>query len=141
MISRIPMYSGQNDIFRKNYNTNMENNTITHVEIPAPDLAKAIQFYSRVFNWKIDIITPDAYAYFLIGDTNTGGGLDAALQPVNETSGHQICVDVENIADALDKIEKEGGTITKDKTDIGGHGYYACFKDPNGNHLQIHSGE
>jgi len=51
------------------------NNTITHIEIPAPDLTKAISFYSKIFDWKIEIITENNYAYFVIGETNTEEGL------------------------------------------------------------------
>lgn len=117
-----------------------EDNTITHIEIPAPDLSKAISFYSKVFNWKIEIITENIYAYFIIGDTKTGGGLDASLNPSEENSGVQIVVDVEDIDGTLKEIKIAGGSITQIKTEIeNGHGFYACFRDPNGNHLQIHS--
>lgn len=117
-----------------------QNNTITHIEIPAPDLMKAISFYSKVFNWHIEIIAEYSYAYFRIGETNTGGAFDASLKPAEETVGLQIVVDVGDIEQTLDDIKKAGGTITKTKTEIaGGHGYYASFQDPNGNHLQIHS--
>ncbi len=117
-----------------------QDNTITHIEIPSPDLAKAVSFYSKVFNWKIEIVTENSYAFFRIGDTNTGGGLDASLKPGEEKCGHQICVDVENIQQTLSEVKTAGGSVTIVKTEIGGgHGFYACFKDPNGNHLQIHA--
>jgi uncharacterized protein len=117
-----------------------QNNTITHIEIPAPDLAKAISFYSTVFNWKIQVIAENSYAFFSIGDTNTGGGLDASLKPAEEKCGTQIVVDVEDIEETLKVITQSGGAVTKPKTGIdGGHGFYACFRDPNENHLQIHS--
>ncbi|WP_222852089.1 VOC family protein [Olivibacter sp. SDN3] len=119
-----------------------QNNTITHIEIPAPDLAKAISFYSTVFNWRIEIVTENSYAFFLIGDTNTGGGLNTSLKPAAEKCGPQIVVDVADIGQTLDKINASGGSVTLKKTEIGGgHGFYASFRDPNGNHLQIHSHE
>ena len=117
-----------------------QNNTITHIEIPAPDLAKAISFYSIVFNWQIQMINEGSYAFFRVGDTDTGGGLDALLQPAQEKQGAQVVVDVQDIEKTLIDIEAAGGTVTKTKTAIGGgHGFYGCFRDPNGNHLQIHS--
>ena len=118
----------------------MQNNTITHIEIPAPDLAKAIAFYSTIFNWTIEIVNENKYAFFRIADTNTGGGLDASLQPSTERTGVQIVIDVEDIDRSLELIEQAGGTVTLSKTEIGGgHGFYAGFSDPNGNHMQIHS--
>jgi len=118
----------------------MQNNTITHVEIPAPDLAGAIVFYSAIFNWKIEIVKEESYAFFMIGDTNTGGGLNASLKVAKEETGCQIVVDVEDIEQTLAAVQAAGGKIILAKTDIGGgHGYYAVIQDPNGNQLQIHS--
>jgi uncharacterized protein len=71
--------------------------TITHVEIPAPDLQKAIDFYSNIFNWQILNRQGDAYAFFRIADTNTGGALDASLKPAPEKTGHQIVIDVDDM--------------------------------------------
>lgn len=84
---------------------------------------------------------PDGnYAFFRVGDTQTGGGFDASLIPAAERSGIQIVIDVEDITSKLAEIEKAGGKIVLNKTGIpGGHGFYACFRDPNGNYLQIHS--
>jgi predicted enzyme related to lactoylglutathione lyase len=115
-------------------------NTITHIEIPAPDLEKAIRFYSSIFSWRIEIMKEDRYAYFIIEEGKSGGGLDTSLKPAQENCGAQIVVDVEDIEVTLDKIVAAGGSMTIPKTAIeGGHGYYAGFRDPNGNYLQIHS--
>ena len=117
-----------------------KHHTITHIEIPAPDLAKAIGFYAAVFKWQTTIINPDLYAYFMIGDTQSGGGLDASLKPAPEKCGPQIVIDVEDIEETLQKIQEHGGAVTLPKTPIdGGHGFYAGFRDPNGNHMQIHA--
>lgn len=114
--------------------------TITHIEIPAPDLEKAIAFYSTLFNWQIEMQPQGDYAFFRITGTESGGGLDANLQPATEKYGIQIVVDVEDINEKLIEIKKLGGNIILEKTEIpGGHGYYACFRDPNGNYLQLHS--
>lgn len=118
----------------------MGDNTITHIEIPAPDLEKAIDFYSNVFNWEVQVIQPGTYAFFKIGQTNSGGGFDALLKPAQEKFGPQITVDVDNIEVALKKIQEKGGVVPLPKTEIdGGHGFYACFQDTNGNNLQLHS--
>lgn len=120
----------------------MKHNTISHIEIPAPDLAKAIAFYSAIFNWTIEIVAENSYAYFRIGDTQTGGGFDASLTPAAEKQGCQVVVDVDSIETTIDQITKAGGSITLPKTEIpGGHGFYAGFRDTNGNHLQIHARE
>jgi len=62
------------------------------------------------------------------------------LKPALENCGSQIVIDVEDIEQTLENIKASGGSITKVKTEIdGGHGFYACFRDPNGNYLQVHS--
>ncbi len=114
--------------------------TISHIEIPAPDFNKAIDFYSSVFGWGIEVITVDHYAFFTIGNTGKGGGFDASLMAAPEKTGPQLVIDVENIDDKLKEIENNGGKIITAKTEIpGGHGFYAVFLDPNHNYLQIHS--
>jgi uncharacterized protein len=114
--------------------------TITHIEIPAPDFTAAVEFYTNVFNWEVELITVDHYAFFRIGNTGSGGGLDASLMPAPERTGPQLVIDTNDIEAMLSKIESNGGIIIQEKTEIpGGHGFYAVFNDPNGNYLQLHS--
>jgi len=77
----------------------MENNhTITHIEIPAPDLEKAVAFYSKLFNWQIEIQPQGDYAFFRIGSTQSGGGFDRGLKPAEEKYGVQVTIDVDDVA-------------------------------------------
>lgn len=116
--------------------------TITHIEIPAPDMDKAIKFYSDVFGWKADLMPDGTYAMFSIGDTKTGGGFDSSTKPAKEKTGPGLVINVEDIPAKLADIKKAGGKIVQEKTEIaGGYGFYARFQDTNGNHLQIYSGK
>ena len=118
----------------------MAANTITHVEIPAPDLQNAIEFYTALFDWEVQIAEPGRYAYFIIEKNKSGGGFDSSLKPAKVNCGLQVVIDVDDIEDTLRKIREKGGIVTRPKTAIaGGHGFYACFQDINKNHLQIHS--
>lgn len=114
--------------------------TITHIEIPAPDFNKAVEFYSEVFNWGIEVVTVDHYAFFTIGNTGAGGGLDASLVAAPAKTGPQLVINVDDIDSMLNKIQAGGGTILTPKQEIpGGHGFYCEFTDPNQNYLQLHS--
>lgn len=114
--------------------------TITHIEIPAPDFNKAVEFYSAVFNWGIEVVTIDRYAFFTIGNTGSGGGLDASLVAAPAKMGPQLVISVEDIENMVKKITENGGTIISEKQEIpGGHGYYCEFKDPNQNYMQLHT--
>jgi predicted enzyme related to lactoylglutathione lyase len=114
--------------------------TISHIDIPAPDFTAAVEFYTNVFGWGIELVTVDHYAYFTIGNTGSGGGLDASLLPAPKDAGMQIVIDVADMADVINKIKDNGGEMVTEKTEIpGGHGFYCIFKDPNHNYLQLHS--
>lgn len=114
--------------------------TITHIDIPAPDLEKASEFYANVFGWHIETVTAEHYAFFRIGITGSGGGLDASLMPAPEKAGPQLVIDVGDIDEMLRKVAENGGKLHQEKAEIpGGHGFYAVFIDPNGNYLQLHS--
>lgn len=113
---------------------------ISHIEIPAPDLDKAAEFYYKVFNWKKVDAKMENYVMFKIGETGTGGAFDNSIKPAPEKAGPQLVIEVEDIEKKLKQIEVEGGKIVQNKTEIpGGHGYYAVFQDPNNNYMQIHS--
>lgn len=114
--------------------------TISHIEIPAPNFTAAVEFYSEVFNWGVELVTVDHYAFFTIGNTGKGGSLDASLMPAPEKTGPQLVIDVNDIEETLKSIEIKGGRMVTGKTEIpGGHGFYAVFKDPNDNFMQIHA--
>jgi predicted enzyme related to lactoylglutathione lyase len=114
--------------------------TISHIEIPSPDFTAAIEFYTNVFRWGVELVTVDHYAFFTIGNTGSGGAFDSSLMPAPAKMGMQIVIDVEDIEAILLEIDYNGGEITIEKTEIpGGHGFYAEFKDPNQNYVQLHS--
>jgi uncharacterized protein len=119
----------------------MNEHTITHIEIPARDFERAIAFYSKIFRWEIQVMEENRYAFFRIGNTNSGGALNASLSPALENTGIQVVIDVDDIEQKMLEIQEEGGLIIKPKTAIPGHGYYASFMDPNNNHLQLHSNQ
>lgn len=111
---------------------------VTHFEIPFDDEKRATEFYTEAFGWNMQEVA----GYKLVssgptqdmGPTEPGfinGGLlareaDGAASPV-------IVVDVPSVDDALAKIEKLGGSTVSGKRAVGGFGFAAYFKDPEGN--------
>lgn len=108
-------------------------NKIDYVEIPAPDLVKAKEFYSAVFGWTMKDYG-DSYSCF--DDKRLTGGLTKDRRPVE--NGVLLVIYVSDIAHIMDKITAAGGTETVPKFAFPG-GYRAHFKDPNGNELAIWS--
>lgn len=125
---------------------------ICYLEIPAPDMEKARRFYSTVFRWRIldEGIAPPAEpealqgtpvvagtSYLAFDDGRVGGGLNPALAPADR-QGINLVLKVERIPETLAEIARAGGTVVKERTEVGGgQGFYALFRDPNGNLLSI----
>ena len=106
---------------------------ICHVEIPAPDLDKAMSFYRVLFGWKMELLG-ETYAMFQ--DGGMGGGLDKDMTVSD--GGMNLYITVEDIPKKLGEVVEHGGAVVKDETEIGGgYGFYALFKDPNGNRLGL----
>ena len=108
---------------------------IEWIEIPAPDLEKAKEFYSEIFGWEISEYSSE-YLIFKAGNIN--GGLNKNKKPCSDGIGFSITV--ADINETLKNIVKLGGEIVKEKYNLGnGLGFCACFKDPNGNVLELWS--
>jgi predicted enzyme related to lactoylglutathione lyase len=110
--------------------------SIVHVEVPAPDLDEASDFYARIFGWQTVAGHESGYRFFRSG--SLGGGFDRDMKPSEE--GCVVVVAVDDIEETLRQVEEAGGKTVKTKTAIGGEmGYYAYFRDPAGNRLGIWS--
>lgn len=54
-----------------------------------------------------------------------------------DTPSPVLVIDVDAIDEALGKIEREGGSVVRPRTEIPGMGAFAYFKDPDGNVLGL----
>ena len=110
---------------------------ICHINIPAPDMAKAKAFYTKVFGWKC-MAMPGMTEYSLWSAGKLGGGFDASLKPAR--SGVTLFLAVSDIPAALKKIVRAGGKALRAKTEIpGNYGFMATFLDPSGNGMGLWS--
>jgi uncharacterized protein len=111
---------------------------ICHIEIPAPDMAKAKAFYTKVFGWTVEQ-PPGFEGYALWRSEGVSGGFDSSAKPAKR-GGPRLYLAVPDIPRKLKQIGKAGGKITKGKTEIGGgFGFFASFLDPNGNPMCVWS--
>ena len=111
-------------------------NKFCHIEIPAPKFDETIEFYFKVFGWKVEKM--DRYAMFQ--DGLVGGGFDPDMKVAD--GGPNLVIECDDIPTKMTEIENAGGKQTKEKTEIGGGmGFYASFLDPSGNQLSIWSKE
>lgn len=115
-------------------------NTVT-LEIPAKDPQRALEFYTKVFNWKVDEWGTDNY--WLLMKSGQGhpriNGAILKRNPPGNWTGKPI--DVESVDEFSQRIEASGGRIVQPKTEVPGAGWIAYFRDTEGNVQGIHEME
>ena len=116
----------------------MAHGQMSHLEIPADDVARARAFYESVFGWQTSEMEQyPNYFLFSFGAIESAGG---AIGVRNESTGPQLrlYISVDSIDDVLPKVTANGGKIVEPKTDIPGQGWYAVIDDTEGNQLGIY---
>ncbi|MCK8479658.1 VOC family protein [Psychroserpens algicola] len=121
-------------------------NAVNWFEIPVKDYNRAKQFYSTVMGSKItDHPMPEQnikYGIFEYDEDNNcvGGAIIEGEGQNPTTDGATIYLNGgDNLNDALEKVEVNGGKIMMPKTDIGTFGFIAQFIDTEGNLVALHS--
>ncbi len=111
---------------------------MNHFEINADDPERAKSFYENVFNWKIEKWEgPLEYWLITAGDEDEPGINGGLQRRENKEDAISNYIGVKSVDDVIKKIEKNGGKVTKPKSSIPGVGYYAIFKDTEGNRLDL----
>lgn len=109
--------------------------TIVHFDVPAEDMERAKNFYSKLFNWKIERM-PGPMEYYGItttdekGQDSIGGGMGKKGEE-NQSITNYIGVD--SIDDTIPKVEQLGGKVIMPKTVIPGYGFLAVCLDTENN--------
>ncbi len=112
-----------------------KNGKICYIEIPASDIARSADFYSRVFGWNIRKRGDGSTAF----DDTTGQVSGAWIlgRPPAPTPGLLVYVMVDSVAAAVDAVVANGGRIVQP---IGGDApeITARFSDPAGNVIGLY---
>ena len=108
-------------------------NPFVHVELHTNDLAKAKEFYSRLFGWKLqDVPMPGGGSYTMI---DVGGGTGGGMM-VNQAPGtppHWLSyVGVDDIHASTRKAKDLGAKVVVDVTEVGEYGTMSVITDPTG---------
>ncbi len=115
------------------------NGRVVHFEIPYDDKDRACRFYGEAFGW--ELATWGKGEYTLVGTGPTGesgptepgfinGGLMQRGDPVR---GPVVTIAVEDVEEALSRVEELGGARVVDKQAVGDMGFAAYFRDSEGN--------
>lgn len=114
-------------------------NPFVHIELQTKDLAKAKDFYSRLFGWKLqDEPMPDGKGTYTMIDVGggTGGGMFTNPDPKAPTQWLAY-VGVEDVRATTAKARELGATIHVDVMEVGSYGSMSVFTDPTGATLAL----
>jgi uncharacterized protein len=113
--------------------------TVSHFEIPARDLDRAVKFFKEVFAWRIDLV-PYVTPYYKVrgaaGEAPGREGMDGGLLPAGGGMDHPLLVihlSGAELEDCLEKIVQSGGTVDLAPETVGTQGRFARFRDTEGN--------
>ena len=119
-------------------------NPVIHFEIQADDIARAKTFYEKTFGWKVDMMMSkekgEMMDYWGIttraeGERGINGGL--YQRGTDKLYTYDCTLEVADIDKAMADVKANGGTITQDKGEIPGVGWFAGARDTEGNKLGL----
>lgn len=119
-------------------------NKVVHFEIPTDDHARAKRFYADVFGWQMqDMPTgDDVYTFATTSPMNEdfshreSGAINGGMfkrHPGLPVHNPVITIGVDSIDAHLARIEAAGGSTVVGKGEVPDMGWYAYFRDPEGN--------
>jgi predicted enzyme related to lactoylglutathione lyase len=112
---------------------------VLHFDLNAKDPNRAIRFYETIFNWKFDKWEGPMDYWMITTGSDSEPGINGGLGKNDDASGYEtsITIDVKSIDDVIKQIQEFGGDITQQKMAIPGIGWFAQFKDTEGNKLGL----
>ena len=109
-------------------------NAFVHVELSTSDLGRAKEFYSKLFDWKLqDMPMPGGGGAYTMIDVGNGTGGGMMVNPMPGTPSHwQAYVGVDDIHASTKKAKELGAKILVDVMEVGQYGWMSVISDPTG---------
>lgn len=107
-----------------------------HIDVPTRDLERAKRFYAQVFGWRLADYPNTGYTGITTSEDGILSGLGSLATQVGKPSHSPGPVPYIRPGDfdaTLEAIERAGGDVLIPKTDVKGYGWFAHFRDPEGN--------
>jgi predicted enzyme related to lactoylglutathione lyase len=116
-------------------------NRVIHFEIQADDIARATNFYEKALGWKISQMMKkeeggmDYWGVVTGADGTPGinGGLYPRPASEDKNYVYDCTIEVPDLDAAIAAVKANGGTITKEKSELANVGFFARAKDTEGN--------
>ena len=107
---------------------------VVHFEIPADDPERAIEFYQKVFKWKIDKWEGPIEYWLITTGPEDQPGIDGGLaRREDPATGIENMIDVKDLDASLVDVEANGGQVIRPKMAVPGVGWMAYITDTEGN--------
>ena len=118
-------------------------NIINWFEIPVSDFDRARKFYGEILGSELESqqMGPHMMGFFPVEESGVSGAIvhGEGYQP-SDTGTLVYLNGGENLSRILDRVEPAGGAVVVPKTLITEEiGFYAIFKDSEGNKIALHS--
>lgn len=122
----------------------MVKNALSWFEIPAADFDRARKFYSAIFDFEMPdfVMGPNRMGFFLMEQgVGVGGAIVSGPGYTPSDTGTLVYLNGgSDLINVLNKVAGAGGTVVVPKTIITDElGYFAVFRDPEGNRVALHS--
>jgi predicted enzyme related to lactoylglutathione lyase len=112
-----------------------------HVELLTGDREAAKGFYGSVFGWRFDDIPGAGYTMITTSEDGIQSGLGGLAQAVGlrppAPNGIVPYIRPTDFDITLVAIVEAGGEVLIPKTDAQGYGWFAHFRDPDGNFIGL----
>ena len=120
---------------------------VIHFEMPAENTERVRKFYENAFGWQTTLLGPEAGDFVLAFTIETDektrmpkkrGAINGGFYKRTEPDQHtRLTILVEDIQEAIKKVESAGGTAVGEVQEMPGVGLFALFKDTEGNLLTL----
>jgi uncharacterized protein len=127
--------------------------TIVHFEIPSDNLERTRKFYTELFGWKMEKMPGTSQREYWTFSTTTSNGEGSSSSNNNGDSGGEqqrmvsggmmqrqmpqepimIYIGVDSVTEYSDKVERLGGKVIKQKTEVPNYGWFAICTDTENN--------
>lgn len=108
-----------------------------HIDVLNGDQERAKQFYSTVFGWHLEDIPGVKYTMVKTSEDGIESGLGGLAQVTQteqpRSSGIVPFIRPDDFDATLRRVEEAGGIVLIPKTDVMGTGWFAHFRDLDGN--------
>lgn len=107
-----------------------------HIDLPTHDAERSKRFYGDVFGWRLDDYPGTGYTGITTSEDGILSGLGSLAEEAglpSQSPGPVPYIRPGEFEATLAAIERAGGTVLIPKTDVKGYGWFAHFRDPEGN--------